>query len=52
MKIYEYEVQGLYNGEWECLTTEETRKEALERLKEYRENQPGTCYRIKKVRAE
>lgn len=36
-----WEVQGNYGQGWECVTAEETRKEAKERLKEYRENEGG-----------
>lgn len=36
-----WEVQGNYGQGWECVTAEETRKEARERLKEYRENESG-----------
>jgi hypothetical protein len=34
-----WEVQGNYGHGWECVTAEETRKEARERLKEYRANE-------------
>lgn len=34
-----FEVQGNYGCGWECVTAEETRKEAKERLKEYRANE-------------
>lgn len=49
MKRYEYEIQGNYGYGYECVTTEETKKEALARLKEYRENEPTYTFRIKKV---
>ena len=45
----EYEVQGLYDGAWECVTTEDTRTEALYRVREYRVNDPGVCFRIRAV---
>ena len=46
-----YDIEGYYPGSgWECLTCEETRTEARARLKEYRENAPGTAYRIRKYR--
>jgi hypothetical protein len=48
----EYEVQQ-YTGPqygWEMVTTETTRKEALARLKEYRENQPEYPARMVKKR--
>lgn len=34
----EYEIQGNYGYGWDVKCTEETRKEANQRLKEYREN--------------
>lgn len=43
---YEYALQGNYGAHgWEDLTVEDSRKEALEQLKTYRENDGGT-YRI------
>ncbi len=45
----EFVVQGLYYGQWEDETAEETRKEAKLRLKEYRENIPQYAHRIKTV---
>ena len=50
--VDEFTVQGYFAGAgWEDLTTEETRKEARARLKEYRANQPGVyrivCRRVK-----
>ena len=41
-----YVVQGYYADGWEDETEEETRPEALQRLKEYRENQPEYMHRI------
>ena len=51
---YDYEVQGYYTGHgWETLTTEQTRGEALARLKEYRANERGlTGLRVKRVKSE
>lgn len=46
---YEYEVQGNY-GSWECVTTEDDRKEALARLQEYRDNEKGIAFRVVKVK--
>lgn len=43
--IVEYVLQGYYSEGWEDLTAEETRKEACEQRKCYRENEGG-CYRI------
>lgn len=50
---YDYEVQGYYAGHgWETLTTEQTRGDALARLKDYRDNERGlTGLRIKRVKA-
>lgn len=47
--MYEFEIQFFCYGTWECVHTVETRNEAEQSLKEYRENQPG-IYRIKKVK--
>jgi hypothetical protein len=47
-----YDLEG-YTGSqygWELMTRELTRKEAQERRKEYRENQPQYSYRIVKRR--
>lgn len=44
-----WEVQGYYYGVWEMVTTETSRKEARERIKEYRTNAP-MAYRIVKKR--
>ena len=51
---YNYEVQGYYAGHgWETLTTEETRGEALDRLREYRANERGlTGLRIKREKVQ
>lgn len=46
----EYTLQGFYSGSWEDLTAEETRAQIREQLKTYRENEPGTPYRIIKRR--
>lgn len=50
---YDYEVQGHYTGHgWETLTTEQTRGDALARLKDYRDNERGlTGLRVKRVKA-
>jgi hypothetical protein len=45
----EWEVQGDYGHGWECVTGAETYKEALQYLREYRDNEGGT-YRLKAVR--
>lgn len=47
---YQYEtiyiIQGLYFGQWEDETEEETRKEGLVRLKEYRANMPQYAHKM------
>ena len=47
-----FEIQGYYGSQygWECVTTEETWKEAMTNLRLYRENEPYSfrC-RIKRV---
>jgi len=52
MKAYytEYQVLGNYGEGWEEVITEETRTEALARLKEYRENEPEYAHKLKVVR--
>ena len=40
-----FDLEGNYGQGWEIVTSEETRKEAREQLKCYRENEGGT-YRI------
>jgi len=46
---YKYEIQGNYGYQWDCLTTEETMKEAREQLAVYRANE-RVPLKIKKVR--
>lgn len=48
-----WSIQGSYGRSWEEVTAEEWkhgvdsgRKEAVKRLKEYRENEPGTTFRL------
>lgn len=50
----EYQVQGNYGFGLEMVTAESTYKEAKERLKEYRENEPGIAFKIvcKRIRKE
>lgn len=45
-----FDIEGLYSYGWESVTCEETRKDARERLKEYKENEPGTAFRLRKYR--
>lgn len=44
----EWEIQGFYNGQWECVTSESNRKDARERLKEYRNNEKCSFRIVKK----
>ena len=41
----EFELQGAYGQGWECLTTEDSMRAAIEQRKCYRENEGGS-YRI------
>lgn len=41
-----FEIRGDYGHGPECVTAEVTRREARERLREYRENEPGVCFII------
>ena len=43
-------LEGNYGYGWEHILTEYTWKEGLERLREYRENQPGYPVRLTKKR--
>ena len=43
-------LEGNYGYGWEYILTEYTRKEGLERLREYRENQPQYPARLVKKR--
>lgn len=45
-----FTVQGFYFGTWEDETSEDSRKEAILRLKEYRENMPEYAHRLIKTR--
>jgi hypothetical protein len=45
--ILVWEIQGNYGQGWECETAEETRREALARLREYRENMPEYAHRLR-----
>ena len=43
-------VQGLYCGQWEDETAETSRREGIDRLKEYRQNMPEYAHRLIKQR--
>ena len=46
--LYLWVVQGHYGSQygWEDLTAEEEHREARERIKEYRENEPSSAHRM------
>lgn len=48
--MYEYEVQGYYAGGWECVYTAESMAEARAILRDYRNNDGATPYRVRRVR--
>lgn len=41
-----YSIRGFYSGAWAEVTTEDTYIEAKTRLKEYRENERSTSFKI------
>ena len=47
-RMYEYEIRGNYGygHGFECVTSEETRTDAMLRLQEYRENEPGVPFKV------
>lgn len=47
---YEFDILGNYGYGWEVVTCEATREEALQRLKEYNENEPQYAHKIKRVK--
>lgn len=49
--MIEYEVRGLYAGQWEAVFTASTKDEADQILADYRANESGTAFTIKAVRA-
>ncbi|KKK46643.1 hypothetical protein LCGC14_3163190 [marine sediment metagenome] len=50
MKGIEYDIEGKYNGNWEVVACEDTFLEARRRIKEYNDNEPGTSFRINRIR--
>ena len=46
--VDEFEIQGHYGQGWECVTTEETRKEARAQLRVYNDNEAYPHRIIKK----
>jgi len=47
---YVYAVRGNYGRGYEDVTGEETFEEAKQTLKDYRDNEPGTPFKIEKVK--
>lgn len=45
----EYQIHQWFDG-WEEVCCEDTRRAAMARLREYRENMPGVSVRVVKVR--
>ncbi len=43
---YVYTIQGYYYKQWEDETSETNRKDAIQRLKEYRDNMPQYTHRL------
>lgn len=43
-------IEGFYSGKWEEETAETTRREGIDRLKEYRANMPEYTHRLIKRR--
>lgn len=41
-----WEVHGNYGYGWDCLTAEPSRRDALQRLREYRENEPQAAHKL------
>lgn len=50
MAEYEFDIEGDYGCGWELVTCEETRADALEMVRCYRENEPGRPFRIRRVK--
>lgn len=46
----EYQIHGLYNDGWEEVTCADNRREALGYLRDYRENEAGTAFKLVKKR--
>ena len=43
---YVYTIQGFYRNQWIDVNTETNRKDAIQRLKEYRDNMPQYTHRL------
>lgn len=46
----EFQIHGLYNGQWEEVTCEVTRSAARDNLKAYRASEPGVSFKMVKRR--
>ena len=49
---FEYEVQGFYSGQWEMVYASEHKNDALDCLKEYRENERGIQFKLVRVKSD
>lgn len=49
---WEYEVIGNWGYGWDMVTTENTKADALVRLREYRQNDKNAIFTIKRVKVE
>ena len=47
----EFAVKGYYEGRWEVVYTATTKEEARQILADYRENEKGTVFTVKRVSA-
>lgn len=48
--VDEFQIHGNFTGEWEEVTAESTRKEALVNLRLYRQENPGVPFKLVKKR--
>lgn len=47
--MVEFEVKGCYEGKWEVVYTATTREEAKQILTDYRENEKGIAFTVKRI---
>lgn len=45
-----YDIQGDYGHGWETVTSEDNLKDARQTIKDYRENEPGIPFKLKRVK--
>lgn len=43
-----FEVMGDYGQGWEMVTSEDSRVEAFERMREYEQNEPGVPFKVRR----